>query len=187
MNLQLILTIGVAASAGLAVLVVFFILRFIVERIARWRRPVETPLLAEKLAAHLEAVRDPRSVGEQMDRRFERMVSRSVLGLNMTEASAAMMLIGVIAAVATWFWLGQEIISTAAAIMAAAVLLIFFAFLHWRWRQLVQSQLPDAFHLLARSLRAGLTVDQAVELIGRKGNSRSPASSSVALSISSSA
>jgi tight adherence protein B len=37
-----------------------------------------------------------------------------------------------------------------------------------RRQRLIQAQLPDAFHFLARSLRAGLTLDQALEQAGRQ-------------------
>jgi tight adherence protein B len=169
MNVELSLTIVVAAGAGLAILLLFLMVRFVVDRIVRWRKPHETPLLAEQLAAHLAAVQEPRSVGDQMDRRFERMVGRSILGLSMAQASAAMILAGVSAAVVAYFFQGQVVLASVAAVAGGAVLLGTYVILHWRWRQLVQGQLPDAFHLLARSLRAGLTVDQSVELIGSQG------------------
>jgi tight adherence protein B len=41
--------------------------------------------------------------------------------------------------------------------------------MHRRWQSRVQEQLPDTFHLLARSLRAGLTVDQSLGLLGEQG------------------
>jgi tight adherence protein B len=169
MTIELILTAAVAAGAGLGVLVLFLLVRWVIDTVRRWREPVEAPLLADHLSAHLAAVAPPRSVGEQLDRRFERMVGRSVLGMNVAQATASMMLTGAVVAVAVYAWQGQESLAIAAGMAAAVGLLGIFAILHWRWRRLVQGQLPDTIHLLARSLRAGLTVDQSVELIGAQG------------------
>jgi tight adherence protein B len=38
-----------------------------------------------------------------------------------------------------------------------------------RQRRLLQNQLPDTFYLLARSLRAGLSLEQAIKLAGEEG------------------
>jgi tight adherence protein B len=169
MTRELILTAAIAGGAGLAVLVLLLFVRSVIDGIRRWRKPAEAPLLVDKLAAHLAAIQPPRSVGEQLDRRFERMVGRSVLGMSMVQASAALILVATMAAVALYAWQRDEVLAGAAAVGVCGLMLGIYALLHWRWRRLVQGQLPDTFHLLARSLRAGLTVDQSVELIGSQG------------------
>jgi tight adherence protein B len=45
----------------------------------------------------------------------------------------------------------------------------FFWILQNRQRRRLQNQLPDAFYLLARSLRAGMSLEQAIALSGEEG------------------
>jgi len=47
--------------------------------------------------------------------------------------------------------------------------LLYFLAMQTRWRRRLQEQLPDAFFLLARSMRAGLSLEQAVALVGEQG------------------
>jgi tight adherence protein B len=170
MNLQLILPGLIAAGVGLIVFVLFISVRFVVDvfRRRRARRCAEA-LLADKLAEHLAAVQPPRSLGERLDRAFERLVGRSALALTASQAGAMMLLVGVVVGIATYQWREQEFLTGAATALAMLLLLSFFWLMHWRWRRRMQEQLPDTFHLLARSLRAGLTVDQSVALIGTQG------------------
>jgi tight adherence protein B len=167
MNLELALL--VLGGSTVAVFLGFVILRFFVEVAARLRRPRETPLLADRLSEHLAAVSPARSVGDRLDRRFERMVNRSLMSLTPTQAAAALILLAVVVWTGVWMWQDSEILAMAAGIGAAVLLLGVFWLMHLRWRQMAQAQLPDLYHLLARSLRAGLTVDQSIALIGNQG------------------
>jgi tight adherence protein B len=45
-----------------------------------------------------------------------------------------------------------------------------FLILQARWRRNIQNQLPDAFFLLARSLRAGLNLEQALAMAAQHGS-----------------
>src|SRR5262249_35140805 len=85
------------------------------------------------------------------------------------QGAAALLLVGVVAGVSVYLWQANELLAAFAAITAMGVLLLVFALLHRRWQARVQEQLPDTFHLLARSLRARLTVDQSLGLIGERG------------------
>jgi tight adherence protein B len=46
---------------------------------------------------------------------------------------------------------------------------IILLFLQGRWRNRIQEQLPDALFLMARSTRAGLSLEQAVDAVGTHG------------------
>jgi tight adherence protein B len=50
-------------------------------------------------------------------------------------------------------------------------LIVFFSFYYFkaRYRNQIQAQLPDMFYLLARSLRAGLSLDQSLHLVATQG------------------
>ncbi len=170
MNLQLILPGAVMAGVALVVFALFIGARGVFDIFLRRRaRRRQEALLADHLAEHLAAVQPPRSLGERLDRGFERLVGRSALGLSGSQAGALLLLVGVAVGIATYQWRQQEVMTGAAAGIAMVLLLSFFWLMHWRWRRRMQEQLPDTFHLLARSLRAGLTVDQSVALIGTQG------------------
>src|SRR5262245_27451665 len=169
MNRELMLSAGVVAGAGLAFLVVFFVLRGIVERIGRLMFRKKDQLVADRLGEHLAALAPPSNVGEAIDRWFERIVGRSELAMSATQAVSYMVLVVVTVAAGLWMWRGRLDLSLSAGLGAATLLLAFFWFMHWRWQRKVQEPLPDTFHLMARSLRSGLTVDQSVKLIGDQG------------------
>ncbi len=46
---------------------------------------------------------------------------------------------------------------------------VSFYFFKARYRNQIQNQLPDTFYLLARSLRAGLSLEQAILMLGNQG------------------
>jgi tight adherence protein B len=167
--MDVILPAGILAGVALAVLVVFLVLRFLVEGAGRLLRRRREPLLADRLAKHLAEVEAPTTLGERLDRRFERVVGRSSLGLRGAQGATAMLLVGVAAGVAVYLWREQEMLAAGAGLAAGVLLLGVFWLLHRRWQRRVQEQLPDTLHLLARSLRAGLTVDQSLGLIGTQG------------------
>jgi tight adherence protein B len=152
-----------------AVFVFFVTARWALERLASFFRRREEPLLAERLQQYLAAVRPPGTLGERLDRAFERIVGRSALGLDGLQGAAALLLVGVTAGVSTYLAWPSEILAALAVVCAMGALLLFFGGMHRRWQSQVQQQLPDTFHLLARSLRAGLTVDQSLALIGEQG------------------
>jgi tight adherence protein B len=169
MNRELTLSLAVLASAALAFLVVFFVVRALVDAVRRGRARRRDALIADDLDRHLAALRPPTSVGEAMDRWFERVVGRSELALSATQAVAYLVLSGIVVGAGLWLWRERVELSIAGGLAAMVLLLSLFWVLHWRWRRKVQEQLPDTFHLMARSLRAGLTVDQSIKLIGDQG------------------
>jgi tight adherence protein B len=166
--MNLILPAAVAASVALCVLLVLLAARFVVESLGRLVKRRE-PLLAERLAEHLAAVQPPRTLGDRLDRGFERVVGRSSLGLSGTQGAMALVLAGVAAGVAVWLWRPDERLAVAAALAGGVLVLLVFWVMHRLWQRRIQEQLPDTFHLLARSLRAGLTVDQSVAMVGAQG------------------
>lgn len=160
---------AIAGSVALAVFLLYLVARGIAA-LADWMMgPQEEPLLADDLEELLEAARPPASLAEKLDRGLERLVGRSTLGLSAAQGSATLLLAATAAGVSAYLWQPREGLAFGAAAAGAMLTLLVFVIMHRRWLQAVQDQLPDTFHLLARSLRAGLTVDQSVDLIGKQG------------------
>lgn len=168
MNREVLLTAAILVGAGLVFLVVFLLLRSVIESIVQLFKKKD-PLIADRLKEHLQALQPPTSLGESIDRWFERIVGRSELALSGTQAISYLLLLGIVVGTGLWIWRERIDLSISAALGVMSALLCFFWFMHWRWQRKVQEQLPDTFHLMARSLRAGLTVDQSVKLIGDQG------------------
>jgi tight adherence protein B len=102
---------------------------------------------------------------------FGNLMARTGLDLDAGLAASLILLSGVTAAVAA-FVLRFEVdpwLPVPAFFAAAALPLVFFLYRQGTWRKSLQEQLPDVFFLLARSLRAGRSMDQAMALVGEQG------------------
>jgi tight adherence protein B len=103
---------------------------------------------------------------------FGDMVERTGWQLDPLLALAVIVLCGVLPAAAVFVWrMGEheEWLALPTFLLGVAVPLVI---LWWRqrvWRRTLQNQLPDVFFLLARSLRAGRSLDQAMQLVGDQG------------------
>jgi tight adherence protein B len=158
------------AVAGL-VFLLFWVLRDLGDQArAMWERrlklnePKDDPSSTEPTV-----VKVPRGWGAKMDYAFNRMIQRTGLQLSPEQALAIMILLGVGLAVLLVFWKGQFWLSGLGLTLGMIVPLVVFMIMQARWRRTLQDQLPDALFLLARSLRAGLSLDQAIALLGSQG------------------
>lgn len=165
----LLLSAVVLSAAALAVFVAFLLVRAIAEAVWRWLRRKKDPLVVDQLADHLAALEAPRTLGDRLDRGFQRLVGRSSLELSVAQASGYLLLVAALVGGGVYLWREDVGWAAAAGFASMAPVLVYFLVMHRVWRGQVQEQLPDTLHLLARSLRAGLTVDQAVALIAVRG------------------
>jgi tight adherence protein B len=113
----------------------------------------------------------PPSLGRRVDRAFERMIARTGLDLQADLALAIILFAGIVLAVVVFVWRYQEEpwLAIPAFLLGGAIPLVYFWWKQRTWRRQLQLQLPDALFLLARSLRAGRSIDQAIELVGSQG------------------
>jgi tight adherence protein B len=113
----------------------------------------------------------PTDLSTKVNRGFDRMIERT--GLDMTPAMALAIIVffGMVLAAVVFFWRFEEEpwLGVPAFFLGALAPLLFF---YWRkgvWHRTLQNQLPDALFLLARSMRAGRSIDQAIALVGEHG------------------
>jgi Flp pilus assembly protein TadB len=106
---------------------------------------------------------------------FDRFIERTGLDLLPQTAFAIIVLAGAATALLVFIWrtgedhFNETWLAIPAFFLGTLIPLVFFA---WRvrvWRQSLKTQLPDVFYLIARSLRAGRSIDQAVQLVGEQG------------------
>ncbi len=106
---------------------------------------------------------------QRMDAAFERMINQSDMNLSVAQAMTIMLLLGMIFATALYLWREQIWLASIGLAIGMVIPLGFYRYFHGAYRQRLQDQLPDAFYLLARSVRAGLSLDQAIALVGEQG------------------
>jgi tight adherence protein B len=129
----------------------------------RWKSPEEDGPSLTQLPVPEPGLRG------QVDSGFQQMVHRSGLGISADLAVAIMLLAGVLVAGLLVLWREELWVAIPGLLVGILIPLIVLRFLQNRWRRRIQNQLPDAFFLLARSLRAGLSLEEALATMGEHG------------------
>jgi tight adherence protein B len=157
----------VGAAAGAAALLVLGLVN-------RSRAPAPVDRLREDDDPDSLIIRSPRAAEAgwlgRLDGRFEQAVGRTGMDISPAGTAAFIALCGVLAGGAAQLWKDNLLLSAGAAVAGLALPLAAVAFLQGRYRKSIQDRLPDAVYALARSLRAGLTLEQALETYARDGS-----------------
>jgi tight adherence protein B len=106
---------------------------------------------------------------DRMDASFDQMVSQTGLGVTAEEIVATMCLLGVLIGGGLYLWRDQLGLGLLGFALGLLIPLTVVYLLRGRHQALVQEQLPDALYLIARSLRAGMSLEQAIELLAEEG------------------
>jgi tight adherence protein B len=147
--------------------------------VAEGSQPLMTASSAESQASILLSTEEVRiaqtrgSAGGDFDSWFETIVQRSGLGMDVAAALGVILLCGVLAGGIVWVWRSNEVdwwLCIPAFMLGCVGALTFLWFRHRAWRRSVQHQLPDVYYLLARSLRAGRSLEQSFQLVAEQGN-----------------
>jgi tight adherence protein B len=166
--------VAVFVGAGLLFIVGWM---FVTSQLARRRQRMDRRLSGASdsdvditLADSLPGRRQPTRT-ERFDRWFGDMVAKTGLDMDTSLALALIVFCGVLPAVIVFIWRFDEEAWLAIPTLFIGML-VPFVFFMWRqgvWRRTMQNQLPDVLFLLARSLRAGRSIDQAMQLVGDQG------------------
>src|SRR5262245_31400273 len=107
----------------------------------------------------------------RFDLGFSNLVFSTGLDIEPALALGIILFFGVVAATVVYIWRFdvEPWLAIPAFFIGAAIPLVFFVWRQGHWRRLLANQLPDALYLLARSIRAGRSVDQSFQLIGEQG------------------
>jgi tight adherence protein B len=159
----LLLALGAGVMA--VILAVYFLVQALVERRRRaWEERAKYP----GDGADSMVLRGPREKtpdwDEQIDKTFEHLVEGSRVGMAPDKVLAAICLGAVLLGGALYLWRGQPWLGLVGGLAGLVVPVLLLAFLQGRARAELQEQLPDFLFLLARSLRAGMNLEQALEL-----------------------
>jgi tight adherence protein B len=118
-----------------------------------------------------ESADRPPGWDDRVDRYFDRLFAKTGLPLDAAQSVGLMGLCGVGLAALLYIWRESEALAGGGMVLGLIASWIGFKIAKNRFRQKLQGQLPDAFYFLARSLRAGLSFEQALSLVA----SESPA------------
>jgi tight adherence protein B len=110
-----------------------------------------------------------RSAPERIDRFFDRLILETGLGINPLQALGFIVLGGAIGAATATLFRNDPLVTAFGLIIGMLVPFSYFTIQRYRYRLKIQDQLPDAVFLIARSLRAGQNLDQALATVARYG------------------
>jgi tight adherence protein B len=159
-----------AGGAAVLMLVVFLVVRAVLEaRRARRERRLHGTMEDSGVLVR-GAVHPPTpDLAGRIDEGFERLVQRSGVESSPEQILGLIVLFGVVIGTALYLWREQIALAVGGLVLGMLVPLVVLWFLKGRYQRQLQAQLPDALYLIARSLRAGLSLEQAIELVGDDG------------------
>ncbi len=111
----------------------------------------------------------PLGVRSRFDTWFETTVRRSGLEASPAGVVATMLLAATVLGAGLYFWKGQWGLASLGIALGVGVPLAAVVIAHRRYRWRLQEQLPDSYRMLAGSVRAGQTLEQAIEFYAERG------------------
>ncbi|HZZ79959.1 MAG TPA: type II secretion system F family protein [Gemmataceae bacterium] len=166
MNGNRVYLIGALAAAGAFLL--FLLLRSLWET---GSQKLNARLKNENADEPTGILRRPRPTDwmGRFDRAFENLILHTGLELKPDQAIGWMILIGGALATGAYFVKDEVWFCAVAFFLGVGLVLGSFFFYRGQYLVKIQDQLPDAIYLLSRSLRAGLSLEQSLELLGNEG------------------
>jgi tight adherence protein B len=166
--------LGVFAATAMFLLAGWLVLAPVVARRRQaWKRRLSGAGEDAVPTLILDALPERRATAwsARFDRGFEQLIARTGLDLDANLALALILFSGVALAVLVFVWRyeAEAWLALPAFALGAALPLVYFWWRQGAWRRILQDQLPDALFLLARSIRAGRSLDQALQLVGEQG------------------
>lgn len=156
--------------SGLALLAALVLLRWWENRRSRANagQPPSDPSAETIVLRSVKESREPRRLTERLDWRFQLLLERSGLGLT-TQVGLLWVILGACVGAAVGFLWLESLLGVAFGLLVGALVpLLIFAYYSRRQRQDMQRQLPDVIFSLARSLRANLSLEQAIAYVGEE-------------------
>lgn len=130
----------------------------------------EQPLTPQAIEQMARDRREP-DIGQQVNQSFDRLVERTGLEITSPAAIGLMLLSGLGLALVATLVQDDWIYSPVGFFVGIIAALVSLAALQSRWRESIRRELPDALHLAARSVRAGLNLDQTIGVLGAQAPS----------------
>jgi tight adherence protein B len=155
----------------------FLLLVLILTQIVPGGRPPKDQFLPDDEAASTETFlrtiapqeEEPTGALTRLDDSFAQMIHRADMKISPDQALGIMMLTGMLAAAALYLW-RNEIWQSAVGLFGGMLLIFGYYYVkQLGYRRRLQNQIPDAIFLIARSVRAGLSLEQAIDQAALQG------------------
>ena len=108
-------------------------------------------------------------VAGRFDRWFVRMVQETGWGWTPMAAALLVGLVALLAGGAAFLWTDHPVAASAAGLVGALLVMVVLAVRRVRHIALLQKQFPAALEFIARGVRAGHSLDEAIALAGSEG------------------
>lgn len=108
----------------------------------------------------------PRSLTGRIDYSFDRLVVESGLALTSETAFLVQVFCGLLLGGMLFIWHDHELAGVGGMLVGMVASHCYFQFHRYRRQHALREQLPDAMDMMARAVRAGETLDQAMALAG---------------------
>lgn len=134
----------------------------------RWARQAVPPPLIQRQARTGLPLTSLDAEPQDFDAEFERVVSDSDLPLGPFELVLAVVTCALLAGGVAWIWNDEPLMGMAAALVVIVLFPPLLMARRSRRRLTLREQFPMVLDLMARAVRAGQSLDQAVSLIGEQ-------------------
>jgi tight adherence protein B len=99
---------------------------------------------------------------------FDNLVAGAGLPFDALTAVLLLVCLGLAAALPAFLWTENPLSAAVLMVLAMGLTLLYFVYLRSRRLRLIQEQLPDVVDLVARTVRAGSSLDQAIAGVAEK-------------------
>jgi tight adherence protein B len=103
-----------------------------------------------------------------MDDWFVKLIARSGTGMTTAQGLAISFFFAIGLTAIAFLWLENVYLAGVGFLLGMLIPMTIFGVLGWSRRRKLQAQLPDALFLMSRAVRAGLTLDQSIELASQQ-------------------
>ncbi|MCA9154473.1 MAG: type II secretion system F family protein [Pirellulaceae bacterium] len=103
----------------------------------------------------------------QIDQRFSRFMAQTGVDLDPDTAFLVAVAVGLLLCGVVLLWRDDMLESAVAMLVGMASVLAYYSWRRSKRRSEIQEQLPDVMDSLARAVRAGQSLDQAIKLVGQ--------------------
>ena len=117
----------------------------------------------------LESLLPPTEAVVKDNSRLGRLASETGLGLTAETALLSAILVGLSVGGALFIWRDDVLAAATGAVLGMLIVAGVLFYFRARWHRAIRDRLPDCMDLMARAVRAGESLDQAITLAGNSG------------------
>jgi tight adherence protein B len=107
-----------------------------------------------------------RGLAGRFDHWFSLLIEQSGVALTPQAAFLLMIAGGLVSGGALFLWRDNLMLGVAVALMGMLMVMAIFGYLRARRQRAIWEQFPESVELMARAIRAGESLDQAIEMVG---------------------